>query len=339
MLAMTAVQPPERDSAVGFRSVQRRLATLLPGGRPPSGQDAPLERLATVGEPPRLIRASALEGGAIRAHRVFGDPEVGFEAFLDGTQTSQVLDFAGGIAVVYGTVAAVVRVRRNRRLATWGQPLVSRSIYAPQREITSDYWSALVRLGVPVVDTSASDTSEAATTSQHPFTLRDAAVHRVQKDRERLEQRLAERWCSLEEGMLFIDGGISGSERVAVSGCTVGVVKGHRTLYAEGEELQRIFELRRGERSSVFRVTSPKRITVASWYLRLRDAAGHDPLWGLVRVEIAQPSAGDRPVGERADEVSRWVLAETAPLSLPDARWDKMVYGVRDCEEFLRAIV
>jgi hypothetical protein len=116
-------------------------------------------------------------------------------------------------------------------------------------------------------------------------------------------------------------------------------VKSHRTLYAEGDELQRIFELRARERSSVFRVTSPKRTPVASWYLRLREPAGHDPLWGLVRVEIAQPTAADRSLADRADEVSRWVLAETAPPALPDGRWDKMVYGVRDCEEFLRAIV
>jgi hypothetical protein len=27
------------------------------------------------------------------------------------------------------------------------------------------------------------------------------------------------------------------------------------------------------------------------------------------------------------------------PLALPDSRWDKMVYGVRDCEEFLRAVM
>ncbi|MDQ3996122.1 MAG: hypothetical protein M3303_03800 [Gemmatimonadota bacterium] len=332
---MTAVQPPDRESAVGFRSLQRRLAALLPGGRPPTGQEAPLERLAVAGEAPRLIRAATLEGGPIRAHRVFGDPEVGFEAFLDGTQTSRVLDFVGGIAVVYGTAAAVIRVRRNRRLATWGQPAVSRAVYLPRRDVPAEYWSALGGLGVPLVDTSDGTAPEA----QHPFALRDAAVHRVQKDREQVEQRLAERWCSVENGMLFIDGGISGSERVAVSSCTVGVVKSHRTLYAEGDELQRIFELRRGERSSVFRITSPKRIPVASWYLRLRDPAGHDPLWGLVRVEIAQLSAGDRAIGERASEVSRWVLAETAPLALPDARWDKMVYGVRDCEEFLRAIV
>jgi hypothetical protein len=62
-------------------------------------------------------------------------------------------------------------------------------------------------------------------------------------------------------------------------------------------------------------------------------------MWGLVRVEIAQPKrieASD--VGVRADKVSRWILSEVAPLALPDARWDKMLYGVRDCEEFLRAI-
>ena len=26
------------------------------------------------------------------------------------------------------------------------------------------------------------------------------------------------------------------------------------------------------------------------------------------------------------------------PLALPDGRWDKMMYGIRDCEEFLRAV-
>jgi hypothetical protein len=335
MLAMTAVHPPDRDSVVGFRSVQRRLAALLPGGRVPLGQEPPLERIVVRGELPRLMRVSTLEGGPIRSHRVFGEPATGFDAFLDGTQTSRVLTFVGGIAVVYGTVAAVVRVRRNRRLVTWRQPAVRGAIYVPRRHIPPDYWTPLGELGVPVVDTSDETTLE----PQHPFTLRDAAVHRVQKDREQLEQSLAERWCSLERGMLFIDGGISGSERVAVSASTVGVVNSHRTLYAEGEELQRILELRRAERSSVFRITSPKRVPVASWYLRLRDPAGHDPLWGLVRVEIAQPSAGDGALRDRADEVSRWVLAETAPLALPDGRWDKMVYGVHDCEEFLRAIM
>ena len=143
----------------------------------------------------------------------------------------------------------------------------------------------------------------------------------------------------MEREPVFIDGGISGSEKVAVSSCTVGVVKSHRTLYAEGDALATVLSLPHRERSSVFRITSRKRTTVASWYLRLRDPAGRDPMWGLVRVEIAHPAPQDlNRIGVRADDVSRWILAEASPLALPDSRWDKMVYGVRDYEEFLRAI-
>src|SRR5919199_1572702 len=122
MLAMTAVQPTGQSAALGFRSLQRRLAALRPGTDLPSGDEAPLEPLPVPGEAPRLIRASPLEGGSVRAHRVFGAPEVGFDAFLDGTQSSQTLAFAGGVAVIYGTVAAVVRLRRNRRMTTWATP-------------------------------------------------------------------------------------------------------------------------------------------------------------------------------------------------------------------------
>jgi hypothetical protein len=212
---------------------------------------------------------------------------------------------------------------------------VRRRLYGALCALSEAHRQAFVALGADLVDTSPSSGDPAS----HPFTLRDDAVHRIQDDREVAERDLAERWCNSEQEPLFIDGGISGSEKVAVAGCTVGVVKSHRTLYVEGAALQTIFALRRGERSSVFRVTSPKRITVASWYLRMRDPAGHDPMWGLVRVEVAQPSRVDvSGIGEHADLVSRWILAEASPLAMPDARWDKMVYGIRDCEEFLRAV-
>jgi hypothetical protein len=163
---------------------------------------------------------------------------------------------------------------------------------------------------------------------------------RVQKHREKLEQRLAEKWLANLQDPLFIDGGISGSDNVAVARCTVGVVKTHRTLYADGTALDVVLGLGERERSSVFRIAPSKRSPVASWYLRMRDPIGHDPMWGLVRVEIAYPSADALDqVSDRADEVSRWILAEVSPLALPDSRWDKMVYGIRDCEEFLRATV
>lgn len=324
------------EPSSSFHAVQRRLAALLSDGGVADG-GAPLEVTATAAEAPRLISAVVLESGPMRARRVHGDPVPSFAAFLDGTQSSRVIAHIEGLPIVHGTVGAVVRARRNRRMVTWRQPIVRSALYAPRALLSGTTNDALDALGATVVDTSA---SADAIPIAHPFAVRDAAIHLVQKDREAAERELAESWCGLERDPLLIDGGISGSERVAVSACTVGVVKSHRTLYAEGESLQAVLGLARGERSSVFRITSPKRTTVASWYLRLRDPAGHDPLWGLVRLEIAEPSrVEERAVGARADEVSRWLLAETAPLSLPDGRWDKMVYGVFDCEQFLRAVV
>jgi hypothetical protein len=332
--------PSSSPSDTSLRAVMRRLAEALPLGEVAGAEGAPLEATTAATDAPRLITASLLEAPVLRAHRVFGPPREAFAAFLDGTQSSRVVAFPAGVPVVHGTVAGVVRIRRNRRLTTWGHH-VERALYVPRALLARERWrsieEAATAAGLRVVDTTASDP---APTSEHPFALRDAAVHLVQKDREAIEQRLAEAWCAKEHDPLLIDGGISGSERVAISGCTVGVVKSHRTLYAEGEALRTVLALGHAERSSVFRITSTRRATVASWYLRLRDPRGRDPMWGLVRVEVAAPTAGESTrIGERADEVSKWVLAEVSPLALPDPRWDKMVYGVRDCEEFLRAVV
>jgi hypothetical protein len=57
-------------------------------------------------------------------------------------------------------------------------------------------------------------------------------------------------------------------------------------------------------------------------------------MFGLVRMEAA-PGGN---VASRANEISRWVLAEGTPNAMPDSRWDRMPYGIRDCEQFLRSI-
>jgi hypothetical protein len=318
----------------GLVGLQRQLRALAPDVALVTEGEQSLEHFTPDARPPRLVGAEVIEAGPMRARRVFGDPIIAFAAFLDGTQTSRVVAYVDGVPIVHGTVAAAVRIRRNRRLTTWHRPIIERKLYGALSAVGPAHRRALESLGVDLVDTMTATDS-----TTHPFTLRDAAVHRIQEDREAVERKLAEHWCHLEHEPLFIDGSISGSDRVAAADCIVGVVKSHRTLYAEAVELQTIFALRRGERSSVFRVTSPRRIPVASWYLRLREPAGHDPMWGLVRVEVASPPRIDvGAIGDKADTVSRWILAEAAPLAMPDARWDKMVYGIRDCEEFLRAV-
>jgi hypothetical protein len=327
---------PATDAS--FRGAMRLLAQVLPAAALASGTESPLDMQARPSDPARTISTIIIEGGAMRAHRVFAEPLAGVAAFLDGTQVSRTIHSTDeGIPVIHGTVAAVIRERRNRRLYTW-RHVVRHRVYTPRSRLPSMLRDALDASGLTIRDVMA--TEDGSAVGDHPLAWRDAAIHLLQKDREAAEEELAGEWCGRESRTLLIDGGISGSERIARADCVVGVIKSHRTLYAEGEALARVFALRKGERSSVFRVTSPKRATVASWYLRMRDRNGIDPMWGLVRVEVAHPERVDEPaIGTRADLVSRWILAEAAPTALPDGRWDKMVYGIRDCEEFLRAIV
>lgn len=231
-----------------------------------------------------------------------------------------------------GTVAAAVRVRVERRFATWGRgaPIVSRRLYMPLVFLKCDARAEIK--GFEVVDTSYDNHKELV--SRHPGALRAVAFERIGRDREAAERELAELWCAENSAPLFIDGGIGGSALVASSDCAVGVIKSHRTLYADGDALDVVMSLRPGERSSVFAPPSPPRNPVLSWYLRLRDPRGHDAFFGLVRVEIS--IGGD--IASRANEISRWVLAEGSPVSMPDSRWDRMAYGIRDCEQFLRSI-
>ena len=321
-----------------FHAVQRRLASLLPDTAILAGGSSLELTSSFAQERPRLDPAELIEGKSLKAIDVTGDPVVRFHAFLDGTQSSRIAQYVGGVPIVHGTVAAVIRARIDRRMTTWRSPRVSKKLYAPLSFLAEKARKALVESGVEISDTSAGRELD----SIHPFALQDAALQSVQRDRAALERELAEAWSASESEALFMDGGISESEAVAASEHVVGVVKSHQQLYVHGDDLDTLLQLSAGQRSSVVRVAPRRRSPVASWYLRLRGssaAAGRDPLWGLVRIEIAEPkTASAKQIATRANDVSRWVLAEALPLAVPDGRWDKMVYGIRDCEEYLRAI-
>jgi hypothetical protein len=318
-----------RGSDAHLPAVQRYIAERAPEARAVADGGTPLELTAPASEKAHTVSASVLEGTTVRAHRIRGPVEAGFVAFLDGTQNSRVVSYDRDVPLVLGTVAAIIRERRNRRMVTRDYEQET-ALYLPRALVTPSLWEEDGEFRM--IDTCA-ENAGGSVGSSHPVALVERAYSLVRHRRDALETRLAERWCGIDTRPLFVDGSISGSPRVGTATSVAGVVKSHRVLYVEGDDVGVVLGLRRGERSSMLRIT-PKWATVATWYLRIRDTAGHDPLWGLVRVEIAESLA----TTERADEISAWILAEAAPLAMPDARWDTMVYGIRDCEETLRAV-
>ena len=330
---ITALKSPRASLRHLSRAVREALAHPQGDGAPP----ATLDLSGLIVEPPRMGVSELVEGTRLSAFIVSGEPVVGFEAFLDGIQRSHVVDYAGTIPIVGGEIAAVVRRRVNRRMTTWDDGHVCDSrLYAPLQLLDRASRREMEAAGIELRDTIKPNED----TSGHPLELLRRAVDAVKRDRERLEEDLSESWVSSMEAPLFVDGLLPSGPQSSQSMWCIGVVKSHHTIYAPSDGLPVILGLQEAERSSVFRVERAWGPRVLSWYLRLREPPSHDPFMGLVRVEVAQTSdlesAGDA-VSRRADDVSRWILAERAPLALPDARWDRMVYGIRDCEEYLRA--
>ncbi len=312
-------------------SLKSILAALVDGVELADDGAPPLEMLAGMDEAPQLVGCQILEGPRLEAHQV-GTPISSFRAFLDGRQKSEAIAFVRGIPLILGTVAAVIRIQETARATTWGVARDSK-LYAPLAQVGGALPVALHRR-IEIVDTDAETVSGSAS-SRHPLELNRRAFHLIQNARERMEHSLVVRWCEERSGeALLIDGSISRISSGSDLGSIVGLVKSHRTMYLRDDEVERVLSLRAGERSSSFLIES-RNGPVASWYLRLRRESGYDPLWGLVRVEIPV-STHSR---QRVDEVSRWVMAETSPISLPDPRWDRLIYGVRDCEMFLSAVM
>jgi hypothetical protein len=335
MIAMRRIEAtygPHADRA-SARDLRR---ALVASGAETVERAKPLEVQRASDAPPHLENATPLEGSRVEVRRALGDPIVGFAAFLDGVQRSEIAAHRGLVPLVAGSVAAAVRVRESRRMRTWQSPIVRHAIYAPVSMLEPAYVDALAAR-CDVIDTSRDDAPAQGATPRHPAEWATRALTTVQRARENAEQSLARDWLTAAAGPLLVDGGIAADASVAVSAHAVGVVKSHRTLYVDGESFALTLGLRAGERTTAVAIASPRRTRVASFYLRLRDNASQGPFWGLVRVEIA----ADGPVGltERADLVSRWLLAERTPIALPDARWDVMVYGIRDCEEYLSSIL
>lgn len=278
-------------------------------------------------DPPRSLDAEAVESATVQVVPVPGIPEPGFAGFLDGRQESRVVGWVDPFApLVYGTVAAGILRREDRRLRSWRPPEVARRMYAPLRLLPDDFVAVCHPLAV-------ADTSPEAHEPPHPALLTERARQAVAADREAAEHRMAVAWCEAGAGPLYVDGGIAGNEILATAPDIVGVVKSHRTFYGGIDAMRLVLGLQAGERTTVVRIAPRGRRAVHSWYLRLRDPAGHDAMWALVRIEAAE--SGD-PRGV-ADRVSRWVLAESAPLAAPDPRWDRMAYGVRAVEQMLAA--
>ncbi|MCS6831663.1 MAG: hypothetical protein RMM08_10930 [Armatimonadota bacterium] len=255
--------------------------------------------------------------------------------FLDGIQRQRILYYEGVVPVFYAYLSAVVRSRVERRMCCLrdGVPFRQRdALYAPLGYVDVD---GLRQHGIPLRDTEPPEPLPS-----HPALIQQAS-NRISNDREILERELAQEWlCWLHqrgrEDWLVVDGGIAELASAMPEARLIGIAKTSTSVERAltPEQMQVVYSLRKGERSSVFAITRAGQPAVYSWFLRLHDPAKGSLLYGLLRVEM--------PASEKllshVNALCAWLLEDRVPLSVPDTRYDRLLYPMRDCEQYLRAL-
>lgn len=267
------------------------------------------------------------------------DSSTRFSHFIDGIQHSHLMYYQqtplGFMPVVYGFVSAGLLERRARQV----HPLRIESEEALYLPLKAFKKSLFDRHGIVV-----HDTLEARDIGDTPFsTMLVRAGATVARVRDQLEHRMALEWIERQTpdggDWLVVDGSIAdlmSSLKQRRFARVVGVSKSHRTGYLNLNWMVQVLSMPVGYRSSVFRPQRGRVAEVYSWYLRLHWQEGASPTYGLVRIEMPVTTEPEE-TQEWADRLSGWLLQETRPLSLPDPRYDRLLYPFRMCEQHLRS--
>jgi len=234
-----------------------------------------------------------------------------------------VVAYAGASPIVVASVAAAVRRRTDRRFVTAAEV---------RRDIVIGRPEALEAAGAAIDGWS----TVALPVDEPPHPVGDTVQARIAVERARAEcEREAGRaFRKRDAGWLLVDGTLTDTPEWAADPKMLGVIKSHASLPFGGPELEAYLQLPYAHRTSVYTRASRAKAKVYSWALRLWPWEGKDLLYGLLRIEAAP---ADGRTGARADEISRWLLHERAPISTPDKRWDRLLYGIHDVERYLKA--
>jgi hypothetical protein len=280
--------------------------------------------------------------------------------FLDGVQSSREIGRIEMSPVIVATVAAAIVNRCDRRFSRMpleSPPTLVQAVILPRsagEAKVQAFWDLLLEAGfselgpdeIPSSPHLVLDSVEYMSEETDPSDyvgMRERARGRVRSLRERLEGGMLRGWevddRTLEDpdAWIAVDGqlqDLTESNRRAV-----GLIKSVARPEFVGRDVGMLLDLEPGMRTTSFVPDWQLRRSPGdhrtSWYLRVwPPQRGADALGSLMRVEAPRDTGPDQ-----IDEISRWILAERAPLAKPDPRWPAMIYPIHYVEKILKPLV
>ncbi len=288
------------------------------------------------------------------------DGKSGLRYFLDGVQSSYEIGRIGAAPIIVANVAAAVAERDERRISRMdldGPPEIVRAVILPRSagEDAEAFYQLLRDAGltelfhdeVPSSSDLVLDSGYVDEEGVSDYVgMRERAFGRVRSLRERVESELLSRWegddrvLENEDDWIAVDGQLRGRVRdLTAPARAIGLIKNIARPEFVGEDARMLLDLEPRMRTTSFipdwqlRRDPNERRT--SWYVRMwPPQQSANALGSLSRIEAPR----DTPP-EWVDEISRWLLAERAPLAKPDPRWPSMIYPIRHVEKILTPVL
>jgi hypothetical protein len=278
--------------------------------------------------------------------------------FLDGVQSSREIGRIGMSPVIVSTVAATIVNRCGRRfsrLPMESPPVVVQAVILPRSAGDAGvnaFWNLLLAAGFSELDPEEVPTTPHLVLDSAQYIadadpsdyvgMREKARGRIRSLRERLEGGLLKRWEGDDrvldsDDWIAVDGQLQ--DLPESSRRAIGLIKSVARPEFVGRDVGMLLDLEPGMRTTSFVPDWQLRRSPGdhrtSWYLRMwPPQPGADALGSLMRVEAPRETEPDQ-----VDEISRWILAERAPLAKPDPRWPAMIYPIQYVEKILKPLV
>ncbi len=255
--------------------------------------------------------------------------------FLDGVQRTLPIGWCGMNALALVVVVAGVIERRPQDgvfRSVPGMTHIASSIIiasAANDTHTDDLYDAFTRTGL---DVQTADNPTTGSLHDGDFIALQSRIRPVVSTvREACEYEALKAWIERtdgSEGWLVMDGSLSRAD----IGNAMGLIKRHSRFDLTNTEMTDLLHMPVGHRSSAFQRAVSGGLRPITWYLRLHEATGADPLFGLARIEAPSQTANPRDY----DTLSHLIFAERTPRATNDDRWPTLLYPIHIAERILK---
>ncbi len=300
------------------------------------------EELFRIREPYNLYRLDPVEGGHpgtdYKGITMPDDLHLAF--FAREIQRTQLVGHfvheGYEIPVHYAITGAVILERKNRVFGAWHQPKLENCVLLPEQFCAAGVVDKFRDIpGLNVVDTGG---------KKPEYTqLRIEALRKSRVLTQTLRGQLIEQWKLLEGSdlheALVVDGIDIDARPDNLMANFVALSDQVYVPWHNAEEIERQLQIGPHQRGQLLKVsrTEGEPLTKYTWFIRLRSSAKADPEFGLLRCTIV--AGDDKTALERAEKFSARLIAERLPVTFPAEGWDKLIFPVKLCWDYLESLI